>query len=378
MADYYTGSLTREQAEQLLQALNDAESTELLAGSLSDWEAVNAPATLDFIYQSILLNHIADEPAKPVHRVHFLRRGWIRYAAALLLISFTAIYFYTTIDKEKPAVTQTPVTDRPIVPGSNRALLTLADGSTIVLDSAANGRLANEGGADIMKREDGQLAYEHQLQNSKEILWNTMRTPRGGQYQITLPDGTKVWLNAASSITFPVAFVDKERRVKITGEVYMEVAHNKLKPFFVDVDGKSSVEVLGTSFNINAYGDEGNISTTLIEGSIKMNNRMVLKPGQQAVQPGDSATKIISNADIAQVLAWKNGIFNFNGTDFKVVVRQLERWYDIVIDLRGKYDDMIMDGKMDRGVQLPDIIRFFNSYGFETKLEGRTLIVTRK
>lgn len=314
-------------------------------------------------------------------RVSVLHNTWVRYAAAILLIAGSVAVFKLLQQKgPATAVSQQP-TVSDILPGSDRAVLVLADGSKIVLDSAANGQLAEQGGARVLKQSNGQIVYDLQASADVAVMWNTISTPRGGQYRVQLPDGTAVWLNSASSITYPTIFNGNERRIKVTGEVYLEVLPNTEQPFFVDINGKSSVQVLGTRFNINSYADEEAIKITLIGGKVKVNQQVVLNPGQQAIQALNAASdKIVvkSSVDVEQVLAWKNGLFNFKGADFKSVLRQLEKWYDIKIDFSGKYDDMTMDGKMDRNVHLDDVIRFFNSYGFETKLENRTLIVIRK
>jgi transmembrane sensor len=347
-------------------------------------------------------------PAKQVsaHRIHFLRRRFFRYAAAVVIVFGIGAYFWTT---NKFANDNRQVqTD--VLPGGDKAVLTLADGSKIVLDSAANGNLAQQGNAAIVKLANGQIAYKLKGLAGSDVMMNTMATPKGGQYQLTLPDGSKVWLNAASSITYPVAFVQNTRSVKVTGEVYFEVAKNKEKPFIVDIDGKSSVQVLGTSFNVNSYEDEGSINTTLIEGSVKVmlgSTNAVLKPGQQAQisttavaavmndsldpgkgvhafpprksdgQPRNTAgIVVISNPDIDQVLAWKNGLFNFNGSDLRGVMRQLQRWYDIEVQYNGSVDNGAFRGRIYRNVHLSDVLDILQEAGgVKFKLEGKTLVV---
>ncbi len=261
-----------------------------------------------------------------------------------------------------------------ILPGGDRAILTLADGSQIVLDSAVNGMLAEQGNAQVVKLSSGQIAYNLQGNAHSEML-NTMSTPKGGQYQLTLPDGSRVWLNAASSITFPAAFVGKQRKVKITGEAYLEVTKNKDKPFMVDIDGQASVEVLGTSFNVNAYRDDESIKSTLVTGSIKVstgNNYAVLKPGQ-AFMNGQ-----VTSTDIARDIAWKNGIFDFTGKSFQSVMKEFERWYDIQVQYKGAIPAFKLKGEMDRGVQLENLMQFLQQYGLDIQLEGRNLIIAEK
>jgi ferric-dicitrate binding protein FerR (iron transport regulator) len=320
----------------------------------------------------------------PVHRVHFLRRGFFKYAAAIIILFGIGAYLY--FNKKKPQealVKQDQALPADISPGGNKAVLTLSDGSTITLDSAANGVLAQQGNASVVKTSSGEIRYDAKGAATTSVMMNTMTTPRGGQYQLTLPDGSRVWLNAASSITYPAFFVGNERKVKITGEAYLEVAHNRAKPFIVDIDGKSTVQVLGTSFNINSYADDGNIKTTLVEGSVKMSNTsadaVVLKPGQQGVQPSNGKGITVASAvDVAQVLAWKNGIFDFSGKRFESLMNDVERWYDIDVKYEGAVPNFKVTGQMDRGVKLSGVLRFMEGFGLQVQLEGRTLIVKSK
>ncbi|MBO9632878.1 MAG: FecR family protein [Chitinophagaceae bacterium] len=305
------------------------------------------------------------------HRVHFIRKWW--WAAAIFILFGTVAYLYTSQQKEKPVVAAKSAETKDILPGGERAILTLADGSKIALDSAATGQLAKQGNASVIKLANGEIRYDVNGHSQTATMMNTMSTPRGGQYQLILPDGSKVWLNAASAISYPTAFTGNERRVKVSGEVFLEVAQNKEKPFVVDVDGKSTVQVLGTSFNINSYADEGNIKTTLIDGSVKINQQTILKPGQQATVAGNNVT--IHKANTEQVLAWKNGNFDFTGLDFKALMRQLERWYDIDIKYERDLTDFKSEGQVDRGVSLTGMIRFLSNFGIKARLEGRVLII---
>ncbi|MBL7735698.1 MAG: FecR family protein [Chitinophagaceae bacterium] len=343
------------------------------------------------------------------HRFHFLRTQWIRYAAAVVILFTTGAYLWNNNKINEQTITNggKPLqTD--VAPGGERAVLTLADGTKIILDSVANGNLAQQGNAQIVKLASGQVIYNVEGLTSKEIMWNTMSTPTGGQYQVTLPDGTKVWLNAASSITYPAAFVDKKRQVKVTGEAYFEVAKNKQKPFIVDIDGKSTIQVLGTSFNINSYADEGDIMATLLEGSLKVSNTninaaalpsewqsrssetndtlsTILKPGQQAtiavaLSPGRrhqnlKGIVVTSKVDLDQALAWKNGLFNFDGLNVREVMKQLERWYDIKVKFEGPMPALTFRGKMFRNVNLSDVLEMLEKMEIKFRMEGKILIV---
>ena len=214
----------------------------------------------------------------------------------------------------------------------------MGDGTKLVLDTATNGTIAQEMQTKVIKLDDGQLAYSSSDQLSKPVTYNTLSTPRGGQYTITLADGTKVWLNSASSLRFPIAFTQQVRIVDLSGEGYFEVAPNMEKPFIVRVNNME-VKVLGTHFNIMAYDDELSINTTLLEGSVLVSQRnetTKLKPGQQAQVTFDGKIGIIKNADTEQAIAWKNGVFNFNGSDIETTMRQISRWYDIEVIIENK------------------------------------------
>ena len=383
--DYVMGTISPGDRERLLRALQNSQDAEalllqdLITGRYDSDDNPEIRERLQRNLTNLINSSVAD---KPVHRVHFIRRSWLKYAAAILIIFGVGAYLWiNTRNSSDVATTNTGKrfqTD--VAPGGDKAVLTLADGSKIVLDSAANGSVATQGNAAIVKLANGQIAYTLKDAPKGEVMINTMSTPYGGQYQLTLPDGSRVWLNAASSITYPVAFVQNTRSVKVTGEVYFEVAKNKEKPFIVDIDGRSSVQVLGTSFNVNSYEDEASIKTTLIEGSVKVmlgTTDAILKPGQQA-QINNTATGIvvISNPDIEQALAWKNGVFNFNGSDLRGVMRQLQRWYDIKVQYNGSIDNGAFRGRIDRKVNLSDVLDILEEAGgVKFRLDGKTLVV---
>lgn len=322
-----------------------------------------------------------EQPLKPVvaaPRVHVMRRwGW---AAAMVLSFGIGAYLYTANKKNEQTLVSSQPLPADVLPGGDKAVLTLADGSTIILDSAANGNLAQQGNAAIVKLANGQIAYHVKGLAGNDVMMNTMATPKGGQYQLTLPDGSKVWLNAASSIQFPAAFAGSERKVNITGEVYFEVAKNKEKPFVVNIDGKSTVQVLGTSFNINSYSNEPTINTTLIDGKIRVTNThgqhqtKTLEPGEQAQI---NTTMNITTANTQQVLAWKNGFFSFDNLGIREMARQLERWYDIDVVFTGNVSNMVMKGEMDRAIMLSDVIEFLKNYGLTAELNNKTLMISQ-
>jgi ferric-dicitrate binding protein FerR (iron transport regulator) len=270
-----------------------------------------------------------------------------------------------------------------VLPGSNKATLTLSDGHIITLDSTINSTITEQNGIKIINLASGRLSYKSGIIKSKIVKsFNTLTTPRGGQYQVILPDGTQVWLNAASSITYPTAFTGDRREVSITGEVYMEVTTDKTKPFIVQAR-EIAIEVLGTHFNINAYADEPAIQTTLLEGSVRVTSQstviyhpssVILIPGQQArLIPGTSLQLV--QADASQVVAWKNGIFQFNKSPLPVVLRHLSRWYDMEIVYKSEVPTLHVGGKMQRNLPLADVLDVLKRVGVQFKIEGNKLIV---
>jgi ferric-dicitrate binding protein FerR (iron transport regulator) len=261
-------------------------------------------------------------------------------------------------------------------PGGNKAILTLADGSTIILDDAKNGAIAQQGNTKVVKI-DGKLNYNVSELSTQQPLFNTISTPRGGQYQVELPDGSKVWLNSVSSLRFPTFFNGKQRRVEITGEAYFEVAKNQAMPFIVSVNG-AEIEVLGTHFNVNAYSDESTIRTTLLEGSVKFakdGNVAILKPGQQSQLSLNGQLKIINDVKIEKVVAWKNGFFHFEASDFKTLSKQLARWYDVEVVYDKEIDDLFY-AKVPRSTKLSDLLKALSLTGkINFKIEGKKIIV---
>ncbi len=262
-------------------------------------------------------------------------------------------------------------------PGGTKALLTLADGSTIVLDDARNGNLVQQGNTKVFKF-NGKIDYRPSSSGSDSIMFNSIAIPRGGQYSVTLPDGSQVWLNAASSIRFPTAFKGAERRVEITGEAYFEVAKNAAMPFVVKIGG-SEVRVLGTHFNIMAYQEETSMKTTLLEGSVQFTHggsTNILRPGQQARLREDGKVKVESNIDAEDVIAWKNGLFHFEGTDIRTVMRQLARWYDVDV----VYDDTHMNERFHadimRTATLAEALKALElTEKVKFEIKGKTVVV---
>ena len=305
------------------------------------------------------------------------------YAIAASLLVFLSAGLFLFNHYHKPVQQHMVVNTllkNDIAPGGNKAILTLSNGSTIVLTGAKNGKLASQGGIVISKTADGQIKYAGSESNSssKSLAYNTATTPRGGQYQFILSDGTKVWLNSASSIKYPVAFIGDERKVELTGEAYFEVAHNAKKPFRVMSNGQT-VEVLGTHFNINAYSDENVIKTTLLEGSVKVSTpggNSVIKPGEQT-QLKNGNINVVGGVDLDEVVAWKNGFFHFEDDNIQEVMRELARWYDVDIRYEGQLPSRQFSGEISRNVNASQILDILSFKKIHYKIDGKTIIITQ-
>ncbi|SIN71641.1 FecR family protein [Chitinophaga niabensis] len=301
----------------------------------------------------------------PPAKVRTMPWKWVAAAAVVLI---AGVYFW---NQQKPAIEQTVVSElvNDVKPGTSKAILTLGDGSVVTLDSAGN-KVIGQG----IRQAGGQLEYGEQA----AVSFNTLTTPKGGQFQITLADGTKIWLNAASSLRYPTAFAGGTRKVEVTGEAYFEVAKNAAMPFIVQINAQTAVEVLGTSFNINAYTNEASIKTTLIEGAVRLTvneQSRTLSPGQQAQVNSQGEIRLVEKADLDEALAWKHEIFYFRNADLQAVMRQLERWYDVEISYSGKIPPRRFQGEIQRNLNLSDVLEGLKNTEINFSIEGRKIIV---
>ncbi|HEX8358389.1 MAG TPA: FecR domain-containing protein [Segetibacter sp.] len=331
--------------------------------------------------ESILENlHQKIEADKKLAKAAVLKMWFLRtsVACAIAFICLSIFLVFKTTPQQKLA--KKLMQDKPAklaaTPGNNKVLLTLADGTTIVLDDKKNGFLTSQGNTKVIKL-DGKLIYNSSSANSGRISYNTITTPAGGQYQLELPDGTFVWLNARSSLSFPTAFTGKQRRVKMEGEAYFEVARNISMPFAVEVND-AEVQVLGTRFNVMAYHDEGALKTTLLKGEIKFvygSDHRILKPGQQTQLTRAGKVKVLSGVDLDEVTAWKNGLFDFEGADLVTVARHLSRWYDVELIFDRKNDELFY-AKIPRETKLTDALKALELTGkVRFTIEGRKITV---
>jgi transmembrane sensor len=384
----YLSNTASPEEEQELSAWYQASNQQEVYWPVQDEQEAEA-------LKARLLNKLqqAIHPAATIKRMPFYRSTGLQVAAAVLIILGAASWFLFNHAKQ-PVATTAPTVEKQhiIVPGGNKAVLTLADGSKIVLDSAQNTTLASQGNTKIIKLNNGQLAYRGAGNTNTETatLYNTISTPKGGQYEIILPDGSHVWLNAASSLRFPTAFADSQRRVELSGEAYFEVTKNPHQPFAVhfktplaENDQEGVVEVLGTHFNVNAYTDEAVAKTTLLEGKVRVSTVQpqsvnpaaeILLPGQQAAIAAAAAIKI-QKVDAEESIAWKNGIFNFNKADIKTVMRQIARWYNVEVVYEGAVSAEKFEGEIPRSSTLTEVFKILELSAVHFKIEGRKVIV---
>lgn len=370
-------ALATEENREAFTSMLEAQlhqSTDRLSGEEAAWELQ--------IRQIVAVDQVSRK-ASPMPRMNYMRRWWV--AASVVLLVMAGYFFWRNTTERKTGSLPELAKNNDVSPGKQGAMLTLHNGTVVLLDTMKNGVVALEEGV-VARVENGVLRYEG---NAGREVYNTMSTPKGRQFQVILPDGSNVWLNAASSIRYPASFTGKERKVEISGEVYFEVAANPQMPFRVVIDHQAVVEVLGTAFNINAYGDDKRINTTLLEGSIKVSRLtgsgtakqgapgVVLKPGQevQIGQDPQATLQIIGKADIEKVMAWKNGLFNFNDMSLPTVMNQLARWYDIDIKYEGKIPDRIFAGEITRDLSLSQLLLLFKDIDIRYEIKGRTLII---
>lgn len=385
------GSLSGPEQEQLNEWLARSERNSRLFASINDEEQLRQLVLLyeweetqnnETIIWSKIRQQTAATAVAPVRRLHAWRR-WTAVAAITLLVAGAWWYFKMYRPEDNPPVAKVE-TPAEILPGRDGAILTLADGRQVVLDSLGNGVVATENGAEVVLK-NGSLAYNMPA-GAATAVYNNLTTPRGRQFQLILPDGSRAWLNAASSLRYPTVFATGERRVEVTGEVYFEVAHDKTKPFIVTIPRGAELQVLGTEFNVNAYANELAIKTTLVEGSLKVSSgsaaadghAVVLQPGQQAqisTTITNAPVKTISNADVDKAVAWKKGLFNFEDASLEEVMRQLERWYDIDVVYEKGIPDIKFGGKMSNDVSLSGLLKSLQDMEVHFRVEGRRLIV---
>jgi len=367
---YVNKSCSREELDELFAAIGKGDDPEALDRFLEEsWHAELPVPDIDYEQAYQQIKPASQSPGTVI----ILKR--IAAAAVILLLAGAA---YWLLGRRQ--TTQRPELAEQagmalIAPGSNRATLTLADGSVVTLDSA--GKQVIRQGEMAIQQQNGQLLYGNQPADGS-VHYNKLTTPRGGQFRVVLPDGTKVWLNSASMLRYPTAFTGNERMVELEGQGYFEVAANARQPFKVKVQNME-VQVLGTDFDIMAYRDEATINTTLLTGSIQVkdgSNEQLLRPGQQAVINNEDHQLTVRTADIRKVTAWKNGLFVFNNMALPAILREVARWYDVDIVYTTSPGTELYGGGIGRNLQLADILALLEGNGYNHfKVEGRKVIV---
>ena len=372
LSQYAGKTITQAEESELSDFLNAADNQTQLELLIEEaW--IKSGEEDENIFPSPQLNQESlPGPLRPVR--------WLRWAAAVLLLIAGAgawLLATRTRNTEKQPLAMSVNTKKDVGPGGSKAMLTLADGKEIALDSTLKGTLAKQEEANLHVS-PGMLKYDQNRQSSANtIAYNILKTPKGGQYQLELPDGSKVWLNAASSLKFPTAFVGKERRVELSGEAYFEVARNASQPFFVSVNN-ASIAVLGTSFNVMAYADEAAMRTTLLDGAVKVSQASassLLKPGEQSLLEPNGRMEVIEKADVNLAVAWKNGLTSFKSADIKTIMRQVERWYDVEVVYNGTIPSRRFTGDIPRDANLSELLRLLEISRIHFKMEQRKLIV---
>ncbi|MGG7664128.1 FecR family protein [Dyadobacter sp. BHUBP1] len=372
---YYAGQATPEEEEEFMRHIRSGQHDDAIEGAMKrNWlQPADARPLFDASRSRDMLGAIL---AAGRQRRHWRAGIWVRYAAVAAVLAVVAgLWIIRRNAPEKPVATET-IQNHDVAPGGNKALLTLADGKGIELDRIGSGLVARQGNTEITKQEDGLVVYNSRVKSVASTGFNKVTTPRGGQYKVQLPDGSKVWLNASSSIRFPSVFPASERRVEITGEAYFEVTKDKARPFTVRFNG-SEVQVLGTSFNVMAYADERVSKTTLVEGSVAIRNqseRALLRPGQQAaLMPGGRIEMAFKPVD--EAVAWKEGMFYFKNAGVKDVMRQLSRWYDVEVSYRGEVPVRQFTGRVSRNVNLSEIVGMLQYAGVKCSVQSNTIVV---
>ena len=365
---YLDNDLSKEELSKFLEILQSGQHD------------VEMNTMMDSTWKQMFDTAAATSQAKIIS----LKRTWYRIsAAAIIILMLGAGTYFLFFNRAKQAeITKTVLTPDIKAPETNRAMITLGNGQKIYLDSVPNGTLANEGSVRLIKSTDGKVIYDVSkvVTNNTPLTYNTLSNPRGSKViDMTLSDGTQVWLNAGSSVTYPIAFTGNERKVTITGEAYFEVAHEKSKPFLVS-KGDMQVEVLGTHFNVNAYDDESEINVTLLEGSVKVYNNkgaVTIKPGEQVQITINQQPVINKQTDLEEVMGWKNGKFFFTSADIKTIMRQVARWYDVEVIYEERTPDQLFGGEVPRNSNLSQMMKILEYSGVHYDINGKKIIIKK-
>jgi transmembrane sensor len=379
---YLLNECTADEAEQLFNYLKQDETTRPLLEKMriSFEEEIEKPGSIlpqvsDDLWRKLEANTKGNQQGK----IHEFKR-WISVAAAAIILFAAGALLFNHQPRQHGLASRQERYKNDIAPGANKAVLTLANGSVIVLDQTQNGILTKQGQTTISKVNNGLLAYKAFPSNSATIQYNTISTPKGGEYRVVLPDGTQVWLNAESSLKFPTAFVGKKRAVELIGEAYFEVAKNRKMPFNVSTKGVI-IEVLGTHFNVNAYNDEATIKTTLLEGSVKLHSgagQVMLVPGQQSSFDKQTGSTAVMKVDTEEAIAWKNGNFTFASEDVQSTLRKVSRWYNVDIVYQQNVPKKAIWGTVSKFDNVSEVLKMIELTGVaHFEISGRRITVMK-
>ena len=381
---YLNDNLSPKDLEELQRTIQDGRNDELLDELLKN--AFTEPAFADVedeLRQSVFdaiqtkINRPKNDEVENIHLKRRMPYRWLAGVAALLVIAISVGLFFQKKNVEKPENTYVAYS---IKPGGNKATLTLANGKKLILTDSLEGQLANEAGVKISKTKKGEIIYTATAGNDKgnKLQYNILSTKNGEQFQIILPDGTHVWLDAASSLKYPVTFIGNERKVELTGQGYFEVSHNAAKPFIVKTS-QTEVQVLGTHFNVSAFDDEQDTKTTLLEGAVRIKSykaAVLLKPGEQAVLNTSRQLIVSDDIDVNREIAWKNGLFDFKKAGVEEIMLKVSRWYDINVKYEGAIPETRLTGKISRNVDIKGLLSILQFEGIKWRIQGRTVIIT--
>ncbi|KQR66919.1 FecR family protein [Pedobacter sp. Leaf176] len=380
LEQYVNKTISEPDFAELFDYISKEENQYILDDFMKKAENTSLPDSdlQDVDWNHMYTNIVADKKHKSKFTFILNIGKTITIAASLFMITYIGYKFFDTQSTSHPIA---KIAKQDLLPGSDKAILKLADGSEIILNDALNGVLTRQGKSNVSKNDDGFIEYnELNAEGEKKAYMNTLSTPRGGQYRLMLPDKSLVWLNAQSSITFPSAFIGKQRKVSVTGEVYFEVSKDKAKPFIVETGG-ANVEVLGTHFNVNVYPNEENAAITLLEGSIKLVHNYtskILIPGQQAVFNKNKNDVQLRDAEVDNVVDWKNGLFIFEDATVPEVMRQIERWYDVDVKYIGKIPDIKFNGVVSRNNNVSKLLKLLQTAGnIEFNINNKTIEVKK-
>ena len=372
---WFKGQASPSETEELMGLLDatdpDQELPALLKAEWDDLQArqVYTDTRKDEMVDRILRHSPAQRPVRQLKT-----RMWWAAAALVCIVAGAALWLNRQPLKKQPAAIANTVKD--VAPGRQGAVLVLANGKSIVLDSTGNGVIASQNGTQVIYN-NGSLVYDAGA--SGGVSYNTITTPYGRKFRLVLPDNTTVWLNAGSSLRYPTAFTGTERLVEVTGEAYFEIAKNPSMPFYVKVNDQTQVKVLGTSFNVNAYSDEASINVTLLQGAVMVEtaggSKLQVRPGQQARVQQDASVTVLNNVNTDQVIAWKEGYFNFEGASLQQVMRQLARWYDIEVVYEGKIPDITFEGELPSTLHLSQMLKILSRVEVKYRIEEEKRLI---